>query len=50
MVMLPTCGIVVGDLEPAELAVAAAGKERDADEVAEGLRASMQEAGDLVVG
>jgi hypothetical protein len=42
--------IVIGDPEPAELAVAAAGEEREVDEVAEGRRASIQKAANLVLG
>src|SRR5262249_54998531 len=41
---------VVGDFEPAELAIAAAGEEGEMDEVAEGRRADIQEPGDLALG
>jgi hypothetical protein len=42
-------GVVVGDFEPAELAVTAAGKERRVDEVAECALTGVEQARDLVV-
>src|SRR5262245_34364646 len=44
----PDVGVVVGDLEPAELAVAAAGEERGVHQVAEGVLAGVQQPPDLV--
>jgi len=41
-------GIVVGDLEPAELAVAAAGEKGGVDKIAEGTVAAAEQARDLV--
>jgi hypothetical protein len=43
-------GVVVGDFEPAELAVAAAGEEPGMDEVAERACARVKQSCDLVLG
>jgi hypothetical protein len=43
-------GIVVGDLEPAEFAVTAAGEQGELDEIAECTLAAVEKARDLVAG